>query len=76
MPVGFRRERRKTARVSSGRPVENPSQMDLVGKAGFQRDRGQRLAGTWHQNLAPLYPPAHEVALVSTATACLNGRLK
>jgi hypothetical protein len=27
--------------------------MDLVGKAGFQGDRGQRLAGTWHQNLGP-----------------------
>jgi hypothetical protein len=34
------------------------------------------ISGTWDQHLGPLYPPAHEVALVPTATVCLNERLK
>ena len=63
MPTGSGQRRAKPAGCHPSRPAENLRQMALVAEPGFERYRGQRLAGAPHQGLGPFDPPLHDVTL-------------
>jgi hypothetical protein len=57
MPSGSGQRRAKPAGCHPSRPAEDLRQMALVSEPGFERYRGQRLAGAPHQGLGPFDPP-------------------
>ena len=63
MPTGSGQRRAKPAECHPSRLAENLRRMALVAEPGFERYRGQRLAGAPHQGLGPFDPPLHHVAL-------------